>query len=60
MSASFGVLIVKLFQVFDFLKFLNVNVPLNFKALMDLFETNVFDALPNMMSMDEEGMCEMH
>lgn len=60
LSASFGLLIVKLFQVFDFLKFINVKVPLNFQAFMNIFETNIFDAMPNILQVEEEGMCQMH
>ena len=36
-SASFGLTLIKLFQIFDFLKLINVEIPINFASFLELF-----------------------
>lgn len=60
LSSSFGMVIVKLFQIFDILKFVKISMPLNFKAFIALFEDGIFDFLPNPFVIDEVGYCVRH
>lgn len=59
-ASSFGLMLVKLFQVFEFLKLLNVEVPVNFSKFLEFFESNIFDFLPNFINVSEEGVCNLH
>lgn len=59
-SASLGMLIIKLFQIFDLLLFVSVAVPLNFQQFLMLFQENLFDILPNLIQFNEEGVCDLH
>lgn len=59
-SATFGLTLIKLFQYFDFLKLINAETPTNFEAFLKLFESNIFDILPNFLDVDEEDLCNLH
>lgn len=53
-------MLVKLFQVFDFLRLINVELPINFVKFLSFFESNIFDILPNFLDIDETGICNLH
>lgn len=60
-SAPMAVALVKLFQLVDFLVYINVKIPTNARNFMELFQTNVFNFLPNFISINEEQLeCEPH
>ena len=60
LSGTFGMAIVKLFQIFDILKFVDVNLPINFRAFIKLFDEGIFDFIPNIFQIEEEGYCIRH
>lgn len=60
-NAPYGILVLKLFQMFDYLKLVNVELPSNAQAFLEWFEDNMFDLVPNFLdkSEPEEG-CSVH
>ena len=60
-NAPLGILILKLFQMFDFLKLINVDLPLNVIEFLKWFEDNMFDLIPNFMKTNDIGIgCNPH
>ena len=59
-SGSFGLMLVKLFQTFEFLKLINIPLPSNFAHFLSFFESNIFDFIPNFISVSETGICNTH
>lgn len=54
-----GVMMLRLFQIFDMLNFVKVTLPSNFLKFMELFSSNLFDIMPNFIQMDEKNHCKL-
>ena len=60
-NAPLGILILKLFQMFDFLKLLNIDLPVNMILFLKWFEDNMFDLIPNFLETDDSRVgCNPH
>ena len=59
-APTFGVVAVKLFQMFDILKLLNIKWPVNFLRFLELFETSIFDLVPNFFEIQEKEIWHPH
>lgn len=60
-NAPFGILVLKLFQMFDYLKLVNVDLPSNAQAFLQWFEENMFDLIPNHLYKDDSSIgCDVH
>ena len=46
-SPGYGVQSIKLYQMFNFLKLINIQWPINFVKFLDIFDTNIFDIILN-------------
>lgn len=51
-SASVGILLIKVIQMFDYLTFLNVDRPSNLNAFLSIFQSNLLSFLPNPFAID--------
>lgn len=49
-----GSFILKLFQHFDIMRLINVDVPANVSAFLDLFSENFLDFIPGLPKIDEK------
>ena len=60
-SISAAIVMIKLFQMFDFLSFINVNMPSNFQNFITKFSNNIFSILPNFFKVDDgKYQCSLH
>ena len=60
-NAPYGILVLKLFQMFDYLKLVNVKLPTNAHAFLQWFEENMFDLVPNFLQIEESAaVCSVH
>jgi hypothetical protein len=56
LSASVGMMILKAIQMFDYLNFINVEIPSNVKTFTALFETNLLNFMPNLFEQKKYDM----
>ena len=54
-----GVMMIRLFQIFDLLNFVKIILPMNFLQFMQFFSSNLFDIMPNFIQMDEGNICNL-
>lgn len=47
LSSTIGVMIIKSIQMFDYLNFINIQVPQNVKSFINVFESNILNFVPN-------------
>lgn len=60
-NAPQGIIILKLFQMFDYLKLVNVELPLNVIKFLQWFEDNMFDVIPNYLETNDQIVgCNPH
>lgn len=53
-TPAIGMIVLKLFQFFDILRLVNVDVPANVSAFLDLFSENFLDFIPGLPKIDEK------
>jgi hypothetical protein len=49
-----GMKTLKVFQVFDLMRFVNVEMPENTRAFLDIFDSNALDFIPSLPQIDEK------
>ena len=60
-SASMGVAVLKVFQAFDYLRFINIDLPVNVERFLDYFDGNMLDIMPALFEFDElKANCNKH
>ena len=52
-SFPIALTLIKLFQMIDFLLFINVDLPINAQAFLAIFDQNVLKLIPNPFEIDE-------
>lgn len=59
-SFNTAVILIKLFQMIDFILLINVKLPTNVTVFMNFFQSNVLDFFPNILYLEEqESRCDM-
>jgi hypothetical protein len=53
LTSSIGVLIIKSIQMFDYLNFIDIDVPQNTKAFIEIFDNNILNFTPNLFEKKE-------
>lgn len=53
--------LIKLFQMIDFLLFINVELPVNVRAFLSIFDQNILKLIPSFVEINEETIqCSPH
>lgn len=60
-SFPLALTLIKLFQMIDFLLYINVDLPINAQAFLSLFDQNVLTMIPNPLEVNEDKIqCTPH
>ena len=56
-----ALILIKLFQMLDFMRYLNIDLPANVKIFISFFNQNLFGFIPNVFHTDASDVdCGLH